>query len=78
MSGIAGLLSLDGVPIDERVLGRLTRFMHFRGPDAQETWCGGRIGFGHTMLRTTFEAQHERQPRTPDGQVWVVADARDA
>ncbi len=57
MSGIAGLLSLDGEPIDQHLLSRLTKFMQFRGPDAQETWNGGRVGFGHAMLRTTFESQ---------------------
>ncbi len=76
MSGIAGLLSLDGGPIDQHLLSRLTAFMQFRGPDAQDTWNGGRVGFGHAMLRTTFESQHERQPCSLDGRVWIVADAR--
>ena len=76
MSGIAGLLSLDGGPIDRCLLGRLTKFMQFRGPDAQETWNGGRVGFGHAMLRTTFESQRERQPCSLDDRVWIVADAR--
>jgi asparagine synthase (glutamine-hydrolysing) len=76
MSGIAGLLSLDGEPIDQHLLSRLTKFMQFRGPDAQETWNGGRVGFGHAMLRTTFESQQERQPCSLDGRVWIVADAR--
>jgi len=76
MSGIAGLLSLDGGPIDQRLLSRMTKFMQFRGPDAQDTWHGGRVGFGHTMLSTTFESQQERQPCSLDGRVWIVADAR--
>ena len=76
MSGIAGLLSLDGGSIDRHLLSRLTEFMQFRGPDARETWHGGRVGFGHAMLRTTFESQGERQPCTLDGRVWIVADAR--
>ncbi|NCF29134.1 MAG: asparagine synthetase B [Gammaproteobacteria bacterium] len=76
MSGIAGLLNLDGGPIDGRLLSRLTRFMAFRGPDAQETWDGGRIGLGHAMLRTTRESRHEQQPCSLDGRVWIVADAR--
>ena len=41
MSGIAGLLNLDGGPIDRQLLSRLTSFMEFRGPDAQEIWDGG-------------------------------------
>ncbi len=76
MSGIAGLLSLDGAPIDRRLLGVMTKFMHYRGPDAREIWVGDRVGFGHAMLRTTFESQHERQPCSLDGRVWIAADAR--
>ncbi|MEJ7810642.1 MAG: asparagine synthase-related protein [Gemmatimonadaceae bacterium] len=76
MSGIVGILHLDGAPVDERLLGGLTEFMAYRGPDARETWTRGNIGFGHAMFRTTDEAEHERQPCTLDGEVWITADAR--
>ena len=46
------------------------------GPDAQRTWIGSHVGFGHTLLKTTEESEHERQPFTLDGAVWIVADAR--
>lgn len=54
----------------------MTDFLAFRGPDAKATWIDGNVGFGHTLLKTTFEAEHEHQPFTLDGKVWVVADAR--
>ncbi len=76
MSGIAGIYNLDGAPIDRNLLQGMTEFMSYRGPDAQETWIDGHVGFGHTMLRTTFEAEHEHQPFSLDGQTWIVADAR--
>ena len=76
MSGIVGILNLDGAPVDRVLLGRMTDFMTFRGPDAQKIWIGGNVGFGHTLLKTTFESEHEHQPFTLDGQVWIVADAR--
>jgi asparagine synthase (glutamine-hydrolysing) len=76
MSGIVGIINLDGAPVDRDLLGRMTDFMSFRGPDAQETWIDGNVGFGHTMLRTTFEAETEQQPLTLDGKVWLTADAR--
>jgi asparagine synthase (glutamine-hydrolysing) len=76
MSGIAGILNLNGAPVDRRLLRRMTGFLAFRGPDAQETWIDGPVGFGHTMLRTTFESEREQQPCTLDGQVWITADAR--
>lgn len=76
MSGIVGILNLDGAPVDRDLLCRLTRHMQRRGPDAQETWLDGHVGFGHAMLRTTFESEHERQPFSLDGDVWITADAR--
>jgi asparagine synthase (glutamine-hydrolysing) len=76
MSGIVGILNLDGAPVDRRLLGAMTDFMAFRGPDAQQMWVNGNIGFGHTLLKTTEESEREQQPFTLDGQVWIVADAR--
>jgi len=76
MSGIVGIINLDGAPVDRLLLERMTEFMEFRGPDAQETWADGHVGFGHTLLRTTFESEHEHQPCSLDGQVWITADAR--
>lgn len=76
MSGIVGMMNLDGSPIDRELLNQMTGFQAFRGPDAQDIWVDGPVGFGHTLLRTTFESEHERQPCSLDGQVWITADAR--
>jgi len=76
MSGICGIVNLDGAPVERTVLEDMTAFMSFRGPDAQDVWIEGSVGFGHTLLRTTFESEHEHQPLSLDGQVWITADAR--
>jgi asparagine synthase (glutamine-hydrolysing) len=76
MSGIVCIINLDGTPVDRSLLERMTCFMTYRGPDAQEVWCEGHVGFGHTMLRTTFEAETERQPLSRDGKVWLTSDVR--
>ena len=76
MSGIVGIVNLDGALIDRPLLERLTDFMAFRGPDGQGVWLDRNVGFGHTMLRTTFESASEHQPCSLDGQVWITADAR--
>jgi asparagine synthase (glutamine-hydrolysing) len=76
VSGIVGILHLDHSPIDHLLLQRLTKFQAFRGPDAQQVWIDGYVGFGHTLLTTTEESKHERQPFTLDGKVWIVADCR--
>src|SRR5438874_1318663 len=76
MSGIVGIVNVDGAPVDPRLFHQMTDFMSYRGPDAQEVWNGGHVAFGHTMLRTTWESARERQPWSLDGQVWITADAR--
>lgn len=76
MSGIVGIVNLDGAPVDRELLTRMTHFMSYRGPDEQKIWIDTNVGFGHTMLRTTFEAETEHQPLTIDGKVWLTADAR--
>jgi asparagine synthase (glutamine-hydrolysing) len=76
MSGIVGIVHFDRERVDRHLLGQMTAFMAFRGPDAQEVWIEGNVGFGHTLLRTTDESERERQPFTLDGRIWIVADAR--
>jgi asparagine synthase (glutamine-hydrolysing) len=76
VSGIVGMMNLDGSPVDRELLGRMTGSLAFRGPDAQATWADGPAGLGHALLRTADESEHERQPHSLDGQVWITADAR--
>ena len=76
MSGIAGILNIDGAPADGKLLSGMTHFLAFRGPDAQRTRCAGPIGLGHALLRTTNDSASDEQPTSLDGNVWITADAR--
>ena len=76
MSGFAGVIHLDGSPIDRVLLQQLVDFQKFRGPDAQHIWVGGHVGLGHTLLKVTPESERERQPFSLDGEAWIVADCR--
>jgi asparagine synthase (glutamine-hydrolysing) len=76
VSGIVGIVNLDRAPVDRRLLARMTQSLAFRGPDAQSVMIEGATGFGHTLLRSTDEPEHERQPLTLNGEAWIVADAR--
>jgi asparagine synthase (glutamine-hydrolysing) len=76
MSGIVGMVNLDGAPVDRGLLARMTAYLAFRGPDRQAMEVAGSAGFGHTLLRITGESEREAQPLTLDGQRWIVADAR--
>lgn len=75
MSGIVGMFALDGGPVDVALLERMTQWLAFRGPDAQEVWKQGSLGLGHALLRTTYESEHQHQPFTMEG-VTGVADVR--
>jgi asparagine synthase (glutamine-hydrolysing) len=76
MSGIVGILHLDGAPVDRRVLEGLVEFQKFRGPDAQRLWIDGHIGLGHTLLKTNDDSARECQPFHLGDNIWITADAR--
>ncbi len=76
MSGIVGILHLDGAPVDAELLQRLVDFQKFRGPDAQRLWISGQVGLGHTLLKTSDESTHECQPFHLGDNIWIAADAR--
>src|ERR1043166_2806938 len=61
MSGIVGIVNLDGAPIDRELLSRMTKFMSVRGPDRQAIWVEGDVGFGGSVF---------------DGDICVTEDAR--
>ncbi len=76
MSGFVGVIRADDAPIDGRLLEQLTTFLTFRGPDAQDQWIDGSVGFGHALLRTSSEPECARQPQSLDGAVWIAGDVR--
>src|ERR1019366_9938922 len=76
MSGFVGILNLDGAPVDRTLLEHMTRYLSFRGPDAQEIWCQGPVGLGHALLQFTSGPPLEKQPAQLDGRLWIIADAR--
>src|SRR5271166_2728951 len=77
VSGIAGIVHLDGSPINACILQRMTDAIARRGPNRSGTWVNGSAGLGHRMLCTTPEALGERQPLCDErGQVCLVLDGR--
>jgi asparagine synthase (glutamine-hydrolysing) len=76
MSGIVGMLNLDGSPADADLLCAMTTFLAFRGPDGQRTHVSGSIGLGHALLKLGEDAERGEQPLTLDGRHWIVADGR--
>ncbi|MEN8147744.1 MAG: asparagine synthase-related protein [Campylobacterota bacterium] len=76
MSGFVSILNLDGKPINKQLLHTLTQTLSSRGPDRQDIWINEQIGMGHTLFRTTNEAEYEQQPATLDGKIYITCSAR--
>ncbi|HET6568746.1 MAG TPA: lasso peptide isopeptide bond-forming cyclase, partial [Rhodothermales bacterium] len=77
MSGITGLLFLDGRPVEADTLSGMTAALAHRGPDGSGRWVQGSAGLGHHMLWSTPESLTEKLPyeHAASGLV-VTSDAR--
>ena len=77
MSGICGIIALDGAhPTAEQIAG-MTAPLERRGPDGTHHWLGGPAALGHTLLATTPEALVEVLPLTdPATGCTITADVR--
>ena len=62
MSGILGVLNLDGKPVEVAELDGMAFELTQRGPERTGIWQVGNVGLGHTLLATTPEAVVERLP----------------
>jgi asparagine synthase (glutamine-hydrolysing) len=76
VSGFVAILNRDGSPVDRTLLERMTQSLAPRGPDAQHVCVHGGVGFGHALLRTTYEAHGEYQPFALEGTGTIAADCR--
>ena len=77
MSGIAGVYSTDGRPVDRALVDRMATVMAHRGPDGVGDWSDGPVSLAHLMLHTTPESLQEKQPLTDEaGEVCLTLDGR--
>src|SRR5262245_22055975 len=77
MSGIAGVVRFDGMPIEPGLIEGMTSALSHRGPDGLSQWSDGPVGMGHCLLQTTPESLGETQPLlSSDGSLVLVMDGR--
>jgi asparagine synthase (glutamine-hydrolysing) len=76
VSGIAGIVALDGAPVDAALLDRMAGFLASRGPDGVAVRMMGSAGFVHALLRTGDLVDDVPQPLSIDGTRSIVSDAR--
>src|SRR3989344_8772842 len=73
MCGIAGIVHLNGAPIDPQALDRMTDAMAHRGPDGRGTWIDRHVGLGHRRLAIIDLSQAAAQPmRTPASEIVIT------
>ena len=72
MCGIAGLVSLDGAPVPDGVVERMTATIAHRGPDDSGSWRDGGCALGHRRLTIIDLSRNGRQPlANADGTTWI-------
>jgi asparagine synthase (glutamine-hydrolysing) len=62
MSGVFGLIKLDGAPAEVDELRAMEASSRRRGLDRTQIWRSGSVGLGHALLAATPEAESETQP----------------
>ena len=75
MSGICGIISLDGAPVAPHDLDRQMAQLAHRGPDKVRAWSSGAACLGHLLMRVTREDAFDAQPLSENG-LTLVADVR--
>lgn len=77
MSGLCGIVRLDGADVSEVDLERQTRALAHRGPDRVRRRVDGPAGFGALLMKVNREDAFDDQPLydSPSGLLFV-ADAR--
>jgi asparagine synthase (glutamine-hydrolysing) len=76
VSGIAGIVDLDGAPVDAGLLDRMAGALASHAPDGTSVRAMGPVGLVHALLRTGDTVEDVPQPLSLDGRTWIVADAR--
>jgi asparagine synthase (glutamine-hydrolysing) len=77
MSGICGVVNLDGSPVEPEALRKMAEAASYRGPDGIRYWRNGAAGLANLALNITPESLHEQQPLVDQrGELVLTADAR--
>src|SRR5947207_1507144 len=75
MCGIAGIFHYADPdhPVDPELLGRMTRILAHRGPDAEAFFVKGNVGFGHRRLSIVDLSRTGAQPMSnDDSSCWIT------
>jgi asparagine synthase (glutamine-hydrolysing) len=76
MSGFAGIIDRSGNPVDHASLEKMKKQCDRHGRDASGIAKHASFGFAHSLLASTPQSTHEKQPLCRDGELWIVGDVR--
>jgi len=77
MSGICGVIHLDGAPVEPEILKEMAKAAAHRGPDGIRYWTDDNAGLAHLALNITPGSLREQQPLVSRGNDLVLtANAR--
>ncbi len=62
MCGITGIINLNGSPVSELVVQKMTNAIKHRGPNAEGYWFDKNVGFGHRRLSIIDLSNSGNQP----------------
>lgn len=74
MCGIAGFLRKERLARsgDRAILLTMASLIRHRGPDDEDVWTSGGVGFAHRRLAVIDPSPHGRQPMTRHGGRWAI------
>lgn len=75
MSGICGLLRLDGQAADAAPVAAMLDAMAYRGPDGLNHFCAGQMALGHALLQITADPQ-PLPCQIPETDLYLTLDGR--
>ena len=73
MCGIAGLINLNGDPVSQETLKKMTDAIVHRGPDGEGHWIEGNVGLGHRRLAIIDLTPAGHQPMISAGHRYVLS-----
>ncbi|MBI96910.1 asparagine synthase (glutamine-hydrolyzing) [bacterium] len=72
MCGITGLLNIDGRPVSEELLVKMTDSISHRGPDGEGVWIERNVGLGHRRLSVIDIGDGGKQPMHSNDKRWIL------
>ena len=72
MCGIAGMVNLNGSPIDQGLPRNMIGMLHHRGPDAIGTYTDKHVGMAHARLSIIDLAGGQQPMHNEDKSVWIT------